>query len=186
MFEALIIGVIGSLIAAVIWYFVAEGREARSNPAISANLSQYSGRWYGIHLTKKVDGCGFALSHHIYDLTVNKKGKIKGKMIDQITTPPWKMNVHGQFSGSDMVLVMKGGPRPGFFASQIHADVHLDGVNYGIASSIDSLRNAFSAPIAFSKRPVTERDLANAIIELRSHFYTEMATDTRTKQEGSV
>jgi hypothetical protein len=171
--ETFILPIITALIGGLAVYFVIEKINKSKKPQINQNLSKYSGRWYGLHYTRKDPSGELTLSQHEYDLKITRSGKISGNTTDSIKSPPINFEINGLLSGAGLVLIMEGDFRPGYYAAQFHPSLKLNEINIGIISSFDVNNVPFSSPIVLSRSTLSKSDLLKATDKIRKHFYVK-------------
>lgn len=84
LIQTIILPVITAIVSGISVYFVVEKINKSKKPQINQNLSNFSGKWFGIHYTRKDQSGKLEISCHEYDLKFARSGKISGKAMRYI------------------------------------------------------------------------------------------------------
>lgn len=185
LFEYLILPTFTAVAGGLIVYFVTRWFRKRERVYIRQEFSIFSGKWYGIHLTRDTEG-KIVISRHEYDLEVSATGKIKGSLADDVKQPLWCSTIDGILSGAGMVLVMEANFRPGYLCAQFHREFSADEVNYGILAGYNVNGDVFAAPIAVSRKPLTPRDVEQAIEVFRANVHVDILDENLDGKDQAV
>lgn len=112
---------------------------------------KFSGKWYGIHMTKTKKVDGFIISKHLYYFIVNKHGKIQGEFFDFIPNEkPKPYLIEGKLIPNGIVFTATYKYNISQFATHVLYSVVEDELE-GIISSIDYCGKPFVSKIILKK-----------------------------------
>jgi hypothetical protein len=96
--ETIIIPTVTGVLGGVGGFLFQRFYESRLSGEGGTDFRQYSGVWRGLHVTADPKTGKPAYSEHLYRLSVDKRGCIKGELSDLIGEPPWEYAVSGQIA----------------------------------------------------------------------------------------
>lgn len=140
-----------------------------------ADYRQYSGYWSGLHVTADPTTGKPAYSEHIYELSVDRRGRIKGEFKDLIGDPPWEYAVSGQIYPGTILMTHRNKQRPEI----IIAEMYKTGLNpkrmVGILTTSTYDKDIhFAAPIVLSRVKPSESEFRKLMKDTTTAFYGEL------------
>ena len=175
IFDGIVIPTITGLLGGVGGFLFQRLYETRISGEGGADFRQYSETWRGKHVTEDPTTGEPAYSEHLYTLSVDKRGRIKGKLTDLIATPPWEYTVSGQIYTKSIVMTHRNKQNP----SIVVVEMYKTGLNPKcmvgmIMTSTYRTDVHFAAPIVLSREQTSDRDFSKLMKGFKTAYYGEL------------
>jgi hypothetical protein len=149
--------------------------EARMSGEGGADYRQYSGAWRGLHVTADPKMGRPTYSEHVYKLSVDKRGRIKGELSDLIGDPPWEYAVSGQIYPGAIVMTHRNKQRPEILVVEMYKTGLNPKCMVGmITTSTYDKDIHFAAPIVLSREKTSDDEFRSLMKTTTTAFYGEL------------
>jgi hypothetical protein len=192
IFESIIIPTITGVLGGVGGFLFQRLYETRMSGEGGADYRQYSGIWRGMHVTADPKTGKPAYSDHVYRLSVDKRGRIKGELSDLIGDPPWEFAVSGQIYPGAIIMTHRNKQRPEIFV----VEMYKTGLNPKrmvgmITTSTYDKDVHFAGPIVLSRDKTSDDQFRSLMKATTTAFYGELdqvlgLPEKATAQQGAA
>ena len=155
-----------------VWFIQRKLEEKKVVKLLRSEYSRYSGKWFGIHLSKIGKNNKRVVSRHSYMINVSKRGDIQGEFLDYLSEDePWKYIIHGKVIPGGLILNSMNDLRPDLYSIQIFFNPLSTNKLEGVLVSYDYQNNPFVSPIVLTRKKLTIAEFENELSNLRSKYY---------------